>query len=108
MESKINLYYTTISGVVKDRYDEKMKICGGIDPYMIKSNELSEDPNDFPKISMEDIENYMIHTVSPFTNKFYNNYKGTEAHSFFESGFVLQMGSKKSKDSAIIRGKVMC
>lgn len=30
----------------------------------------------------------MIHSVSPFTKKQFKNYKGMEAYSFFESGFV--------------------
>lgn len=48
----------------------------------------------------------MIHTISPITNKFYDNHKGTEAYKFFESGFVLSLGSKKKDDLTIVKGKV--
>lgn len=95
-----------LTGENKNRYDEKVLECGGVDPYIIKAKDLSLDPKDFPDISMFDITNYMIHKVSPFTKKFYDNYKGTEAYVFFESGFVLSLGSKKIGDLAIIKGTV--
>lgn len=106
MESRKKTYYETLSGEVKDRYDKKISKCGGVDPYTIKTSDLSLNPKDLPKISSDDIENYMVHCVSPFTKRSYNNFKGTEAHSFFESGFVLSLGSKKHDDLAIVKGKV--
>lgn len=97
---------SNLTGENKVRYDEKVQKCGGIDPYSIKSKELSQDPKDFPDISMFDITNYMIHRVSPFTKKSYDNYKGTEAYAFFESGFVLSLGSRKIDNLAIVKGSV--
>lgn len=106
MESKRKSYYETLSGEVKDRYDEKIRKCGGINPYIIKTSDLSLNPKDLPKISSDHIENYMVHCVSPFTKRFYNNFKGTEAISFLQSGFVLSLGSKKNGNLAIVKGKV--
>lgn len=97
---------SNLSGENKHRYDEKVLKCGGLDPYSIKSKDLSLDPKDFPDISMFDITNYMIHKVSPFTKNFYDNYKGTEAYVFFESGFVLSLGCKRNGKFAIVKGTV--
>lgn len=99
-------YYLQLSGDIKDRYDQKIVLCGGIDPYTIKPKDLSTTAKDFPEISMYNIEDYMINSVSPFTNRFLENYKGTEAYKYFESGFVLNIGSKKHDVSAIVKGKV--
>lgn len=110
MESMIELktspYYERLSGDVKKRYDEKMRKCGGIDPYTMEQKKLSSNSKDFPQITIYDIANYMIHSVSSYTKKSFENYKGTEAYKFFESGFVLNIGSKIYNNSAIVKGKV--
>lgn len=100
------IYYQKLPADTKIRYDEKILKCCGIDPYTLKENELSNEKNDFPEISLLDIANHMIHSMSPFTKKQFKNYKGMEAYSFFESGFVLNIGSKKLDNTAILRGRV--
>lgn len=111
MASNINIeksaYYAKLSdGDIKERYKEKMTKCGEIDPYTIPLNELSDNPKDFPEVTMYDITNYMIHSVSSFTKRFLDNYKGTDAFKYFESGFVMYIGSKTNKNTAIVLGKV--
>lgn len=106
MEKTLSPYYERLSGDVKDRYDEKIRKCGGTDPYTIKPNTLSSNPKDFPQVTIYDITDYMIHSVSSYTKRFFENYKGSEAYKFFESGFVVNIGSKKDKNSAIVAGKV--
>lgn len=106
MENKKSPYYERLSGDVKDRYDEKIRKCGGTDPYTIKPKNLSLNPKDFPQITIYDITEYMIHSVSSYTKKFFENYKGTEAYKFFESGFVINIGSKRDNNLAIVTGKV--
>lgn len=98
--------YQKLSGDNKDRYDAKIMECGGIDPYTIKDSELSIDTKDLPHITLTDLGNYMINSISPFTKRFYDNYKGAEAYTFFKSGFVLSLGCKKNVGLAIIKGEV--
>ncbi len=100
-------YYQRLSGDVKQRYDEKIEKCGGIDPYTLKPRHLSTNQKDFPRITIYDITNYMIHSVSSYTKRFFENYKGTEAYKFFESGFVVHIGTKNFNSSAIVTGKVI-
>lgn len=99
-------YYTKLSGDVKTRYDAKIQKCGGLDPYTLKQENLSINPKDFPKITLYDIGDYMIHSRSPYTNQFLDNFKGTRAYNYFESGFVINIGCKKDVASAIIKGQV--
>lgn len=98
-------YYESLSGDVKERYDEKIRKCG-CDPYAIKKKELSVNPQDFPEITMLDVGEYLVHSVSSFTKKKFSAYKSTEAYKHFESGFVLNIGSMKYKEFAILKGKV--
>lgn len=100
--------YNNLSGDVKDRYEEKIRLCGGIDPYSIKENDFSINSEDFPIILVSDIANYMISSTSPFTRLSFNAYKSTEAYKFFESGFVLNVGSKKKNELSILKGRVRC
>lgn len=67
-------YYTKLSGDVKVRYDEKIQKLGGFDPYALKQENLSINPKDFPKITPYEIGDYMIHSRSPFTNQFLDNF----------------------------------
>lgn len=90
-------YYQTLSDGMKLRYDEKIKKCGGIDPYTIQEKDLSRDRKDFPEITELDIANHMLYSVSPFTKRSFKNFKSTEAYSYFESGFVLNVGSVRKK-----------
>lgn len=105
-EVEESAYYAKLPHDVKQRYDEKIRKCGGIDPYILKPKDLSNNPKDFPEIALHDITDYMIHNVSSYTQQFLDNCKGTKAYKYFESGFVLKIGSRKYKNSAIVKGTV--
>lgn len=106
MEGAKSAYYENLTGDVKERYEEKIRKCGGVDPYTIKERNLSVNPNHFPEITILDIGEYLVHSISSYTKKKFSAYKSTEAYAYFESGFVLSIGSKKNNDSAILKGKV--
>lgn len=98
-------YYNSLSGDVKGRYDDKIRKCG-CDPFAIKKKELSLNTSDFPEITILDIGEYLVHSVSSFTKRKFSAYKSTEGYKYFESGFVLSIGAKKHKEYAILRGRV--
>lgn len=105
METIHSVYYKGLSGEVKERYENKIQKIG-CDPYALKNKELSVDPKMFPEITIMDIGEYLIHSISTFTKKKFSAYKSTEAYKYFESGFVLNIGSKKCKEGAILKGRV--
>lgn len=90
--------------LAKNRYEEKIRLCGGIDPYSIKQKDLSLVSKDFPVITVMDIANYMIDSISTYTKLSFKAYKSLEAYKFFESGFVQSIGSKKENDKSILKG----
>lgn len=106
MEIAKSIYYNSLSEDAKLRYDDKIQKCGGIDPYTLKASDLSTDQKDFPEMTLLDIGNHMIHSVSPFTKRAFKAYKSMEAYSYFESGFVTNIGSKKTNDLIILKGNV--
>lgn len=105
MEVVHSAYYKSLKGDVKVRYGEKIRKCG-CDPYAIKKKNLSVNPHDFPEVTILDIGEYLVHSISSFTKKKFSAYKSTEAYKHFESGFVLYMGSQKYEEFAIIKGRV--
>lgn len=105
MEFVCSTYYKSLDGDVKERYEEKIRKCG-CDPYTLKKKELSVNPSDFPEITIMDIGEYLVHSISSFTKKKFSAYKSTEAYKHFESGFVMSIGSKKYMEYAILKGKV--
>lgn len=66
----------------------KVKLCGGIDPYDIKLSELQFNIDKWPKIDYCDIVNYLVLTTCSVTNAQMKAYKSLESHNFFTSGFV--------------------
>lgn len=101
-----SLYFEQLKEDVKTGYEEKIRQCGGIDPYTIKNKDLLTDRNEFPEVSLWDIGNHLVYSMSAFTKKMLKAYKSSEGYSFFESGFVLSLGSKKLEDSVLVKGKV--
>lgn len=106
MEVRRSEYFENLSEEMKIRYEEKIKKCNKIDPYTINQKDLSTDRNDLPELTLWDIGNHLIYSTSPFTKKMFNAIKSTEGYSFFESGLVVFVGSKKIDNSVIVKGKV--
>lgn len=77
---KLN-YYDGLNEEMKLRYDSKIDLCGGIDPYSVSEKNLSLDRTDFPEVTLIDIGNYLVHSVSSF-------------------------GAKKIGETAVMKGKV--
>lgn len=93
---------------VRRRCEEKIRLCGGINPYSIKEKDMSLASKDFPAITVSDIANYMISSTSPYTKLPFNAYKSTQAYTFFESGLVQSIASKRQNEMSILKGRVRC
>lgn len=83
-----------------------MKTKSQITTKVLKEKNLSVDRSDFPEITLFDIGNYMIYSISSFTKRSLKAYKSLEGYKFFESGYVLSVGAIKIGDSTILKGKV--
>lgn len=99
-------YMKSLSGLVYQRYIEKISLIGSRDPYAIKSSEWSEDHETLPGVTSIDITNYLVFTKSFYTQEQFKAYKSLDAYRFFTSGWVLEVKSLKINDHTVISGKV--
>ena len=92
-------YFRGLEPNIQARYSQKIVRCGGIDPYCLKKKDFSQDLNDLPEITEVDISNYLVTQTSFFTRKQFKNHKSMEAHNFFTSGWVHELGVKVLRDN---------
>ena len=92
-------YFRGLEPNIQARYSQKIVRCGGIDPYCLKKKDFSQDLKDLPEITEVDISNYLVTQTSFFTRKQFKNHKSMEAHNFFTSGWVHELGVKVLRDN---------
>ena len=97
-ENTLSEYTKTLDPKTKRRYVDKISLCDGIDPYMMKSKEFSQDFNDLPAIEFPDISNYLVIHTSFYTGKQMKAFKSLEAYNYFVCGWVHDVGIKIVKD----------
>lgn len=86
----------------KERYADKIKICG-IDPYKVKTS-----VEDVPlNVTYADIFNFMVTEPNPFTGAPKDSVKGMQAHLYFRQGWVKHVSGKKLNDLFVVHGKVL-
>ena len=90
-----------------NRYKEKIKYIGDLDPYDLPPQSLSKDPKTLPSIEYPDIVNYFIFKPCPFTKDDLKAYKGLDAYKQFLMGWVRDISSKVAGDKCIVRAKVL-
>ena len=59
-------YHDGLDPQEKARYEGKLKLLGGEDPYEMTASMLSEDVKLLPKITYLDIVNYLVFSPSPY------------------------------------------
>ena len=87
-------YYSGLEGEAKRRYDQKLLLVGGIDPYTLSKAEWSKNTDDFPSVSFPDLVSYLLFTRSAYTGDELRSYKGLEAYNQFVSGWVREVWVK--------------
>ena len=106
-EKTLSEYTKTLDPKTKHRYIDKLSLCNGIDPYVMKTKEFSQDFNDLPSIEFPDISNYLVIHTSFYTGKQMKAFKSLEAYNYFVCGLVHDVGVKVIKDeNRLIFGRV--
>ncbi|XP_060075798.1 uncharacterized protein LOC132555467 [Ylistrum balloti] len=100
-------YRDTLDVISKARYDQKISIIGGKDPYELTKSEWSDDVHELPAIAYPDIVNYLVNTQSAYTLDNLKAYKSLESYNYFVSGWVRDLGSvKMDNDLRLISARV--
>lgn len=95
-------YYLTLSGDIKYRYDQKLKVIGDVDPYSLLPHELRFPVLNLPIITMIDLTDYLIFTHSFYTKQQLKAHKSLQAFKLYEAGAVLQIQAKKMNHQAFV------
>ena len=88
------------------RYEGKLRLIGGEDPYEMVASVWSENVCLLPAITYPDIVNYLVFSPSPYTSDDLKSYKGLEAYNQFVCGWVRGKTSRIVNDKCIVKAKV--
>lgn len=100
-------YVESLCGVEKTRYMRKIQAVG-VDPYSLKSKELSNTPECLPNIVWGDIIHYLVYGVSEYTMEQFRAFKSLESYNLFVCGWVKEFSVTQRNGLSILLGKVMC
>lgn len=98
----LSSYSQSLDPVHYTRYQEKLSLIGGLDPYAVSREAVICDVKAFPKITYPDIVNYLVFSPSPFTMDDMRAYKSLEAYNQFVCGWVRDLGVIVAKDDICI------
>ena len=98
-------YIESLEPDVKQRYFSKISSIG-FDPYSLDMAEYDTDLKTLPDVVNLDIINYLLFSVSAYTQEQWRNYKSLEAYKYFKDGFVQQLGHKAAAGCTVVRAKV--
>ena len=98
-------YKDGLSSDEKRRYEAKLSIVGGLDPYEGKWD-WSDDVNLLPAITYPDIVNYLLFTPSPYSSDDLRAYKSLDAYNQFVCGWVRDKVGMAHGQYVIVMAKV--
>ncbi|XP_046864314.1 uncharacterized protein LOC124458317 [Xenia sp. Carnegie-2017] len=98
-QNLLSEYFLSLQPKAKSRYQEKLSLCDGLDPYSLKKSDFLTDHNNFPNLQFPDISNYLVVQTSFYTKKQMKAYKSLEAYNFFVCGWVHEVKSRRVMDN---------
>lgn len=104
----IRAYCTTIADAdSKKRYEDKLELVNGIDPYEIPRSEWQDNVDLWPAITHVHVCMYLILSPSPYTKEDLLNYKSLDCYQNFVQGWVREVLVKAVDNKRIVIGKVI-
>ena len=99
-------YIDTLDTVTRNRYQAKLKLIDGEDPYETPKKDWNPDPENFPGIAYPDIVNYCVYTKSAYSLTDLKGYKSLEAYNQFICGWVSDVCSRNINGLVLVTAKV--
>ncbi|KAH7948184.1 hypothetical protein HPB52_019123 [Rhipicephalus sanguineus] len=104
--ARLSVYAEKLDANAKQRYADKVALCGGVDPLILTSKEAAFDIELVPKVELSDIKDYLVHASSFVTHEQLKAKKSLEDHKFLTSGFLQELLLKSHGDCIVVRAKV--
>lgn len=95
-------YHNELQGEERRRYEAKIAMCGGLDPFTLKATDLKKDWKLWPQLDAGDIIDYLVRKTSYLTRKEMKAYKSLEAHNYLTSGWVKEPSLKTIGADAVV------
>ena len=100
---QLSTYAEMLSGDARDRYQEKISLVGGWDPFL---GPQGENTDCVPPVESSDLVSYMVLQTSFLTAKQFKAYKGLESYNQFVCGWVKEVKVWRKGGKYIATGRV--
>ena len=104
---KARTYREGLDKASRERYDGKLQLICGEDPYEMGKTCWSEKVELLPQITYPDIVNYLVFTPSPYTAEDLKCYKGLDAYNQFVCGWVRETVARTVDNKSLVKAKVI-
>ncbi|KAH7984903.1 hypothetical protein HPB52_024456 [Rhipicephalus sanguineus] len=96
-------YYSGLVGATRARYEAKINICDGVDPYTLRVGaDATADVELLPATTQVDIINYLVLSTSYVPLQQMKAYKSLEAHNYFTSGWVRNIAATQLQSERVV------
>lgn len=100
-------YYSGLIGTVWLRYEEKVKLCDGIDLYKLWPGvDTSADRTGFPDVTQVDVVTYLVFSANFVTLEHMKAYKALESHYFTSDWAKHVLAKQLHCDKVVLLGEV--
>ena len=90
---RLSDYAESLPSDAKARYEEKLKVIGGIDPF--QAGNVGELNDGLPDVDAADLVSYLVLQTSFITTKQFKARKSLEAYNQFVSGWIKDVQNRK-------------
>ena len=91
----------------KKRYNSKIDVICGIDPYEIPENEWQDNIDLWPAVTHIHVGMYLLLTPSVYSNEDLLNYKSMESYINFLSGWVRKIYVKEFGSKRLLKAGIL-
>ena len=92
-------YSEQLVGVAKVRFEDKLKLVGGLDPYEIALTEWSMVEERVPPVGYEDIVDHLLVKKSASTNEEFKAVNSLDSHSQLSARWVREVATRTESHS---------
>ena len=90
----------------RKRYEEKLSLLGGKDPYEIPAEAWKDDVELWPSTTYIHMGMYLVFSSSPYTGQDLLNYKSLECYQRFAAGWVREILASAENEHRLLIAKV--
>ena len=99
--------YSIVDIASRQRYQDKLKLIDGRDPYEMPLETLMDDVDLWPTTTYINVGMYLVFSPSPYTGQDLQNYKSLECYKRFIAGWVRDILVSVEGEKRILIAKVI-